>query len=88
MSACVVCGLSDRRALVQVRLHAGRMVTLCGTHALVLRRSRSRFRSVEEVKAATCDRRGRTRRGEALDELAEALTAAFAGDRRATDRRR
>jgi hypothetical protein len=88
MSACVVCGLSDRRGLVQVRLHAGGMVTLCGTHALVMRRSRSRSRTLEELKATTCDRRARERRGESVDELAAALTAAFAGDRRAADRRR
>jgi hypothetical protein len=40
------------------------------------------------VKASTVDRRARERRGEALDELAEALTAAFAGNRRGADRRR
>ena len=86
-SPCCVCGASDTRALVELTLAGGTRVVLCGTHALMHRRSRARARSAEELRHFYADRRvGGDRRGDA-DELAAALTAAFNGDRREGDRR-
>jgi hypothetical protein len=86
---CSVCGLRDARALVMVDLSSGVRVTLCGTHELMHRRTGSRARSVEELKAAFKDRRGTDRRGYRgeVDELAQRLDAAFMKDRRGTERR-
>ncbi|HLK37485.1 MAG TPA: hypothetical protein VKU41_12085 [Polyangiaceae bacterium] len=85
--SCCVCGASDSRGLVELALAGGTHVVLCGTHALMHRRSRARARSIDELRRFYGDRRlGADRRGEA-DELAAALTAAFNGDRREGDRR-
>lgn len=83
---CAVCGLADTRALTAVRLEAAR-VLFCGTHALMYRRLRVQARTVAEVRQLLRDRRDHDRRADEVDELAAQLTAAFAGERRATDRR-
>jgi hypothetical protein len=86
-SSCCVCGSRDARALVEVVLVGGSRATLCGSHALMHRRSREQARSVSALRELFHDRRGRhERRGEA-DELGAALTAAFNGDRRENSRR-
>ena len=64
------------------------MVVVCGTHALVHERGKSRAASVDELRAMVGERRDRDERRATGDELAEALTAAFTpGDRRRADRR-
>jgi hypothetical protein len=86
-SCCCVCGTRDARALVEIVLAGGSRATLCGSHALMHRRSREQARSASELRELFHDRRGRReRRGEA-DELGAALTAAFNGDRRENSRR-
>jgi hypothetical protein len=89
--ACVVCGSSDARALVQAKLAGGARVTLCGSHDLVLRRSGGEAKSAADVRAICGERRGGDRRGgEGLgevDELAERLEAAFRRERRQSERR-
>jgi hypothetical protein len=88
--SCCACGASDARALVVVVLDGGVHVTLCGTHAVILRRSSVEGRPTSEVelRALLRDRRDRSdRRGDG-DELARALAAAFQSDRRENDRRR
>lgn len=81
-ACCSVCGVSDARALVDVALRGGTRTTLCGTHALMHRRSASVARTASELRAELRDRRNRRdRRGEG-DALGEALTAAFHADRR------
>jgi hypothetical protein len=85
-----VCGLADRRALLEVRLSSGDEVTLCGTHELIHRRSVQKAATRGELVAFFRDKRaGRVdrRRGEG-DELAMMLHRGFSGERRATDRRR
>ena len=86
---CVVCGMSDARALVTVGLTGGAQVTLCGSHDLMHRRAGSPASSLSALRALFADRRGTDRRGGAgeVDELAEALNAAFCRDRRSTPRR-
>jgi hypothetical protein len=87
-SRCCVCGESDRRALVAVGLAGGSRATLCGSHALMYRRAAVRARSEVELRELLRERRGRRDRRHDGDELGAALTAAFHGDRRATERRR
>jgi len=87
-SSCCVCGANDARALVEVVLVSGSRATLCGSHALMHRRSREQARSASELRGLFRDRRGRRdRRGGEVDELGAALTAAFSGERRAGGRR-
>lgn len=85
---CCVCGTRDLRALCDVVLASGETVSLCGTHEMMARRDGRAFRSGAELAAAFRERRGTDRRGTGeVDELAERLTAAFARDRRAAERR-
>jgi hypothetical protein len=83
---CEVCKLRDARALITVKL-ASEEVTLCGSHALMYRRTGRFARTRAELRELLRDRRGRERRARAHDELAAMLTAAFAGERRRTQRR-
>ena len=86
---CAVCGTSDARALVAVDLTGGERVTLCGSHDLMHRRAGSPANSLSALRTLFADRRGTDRRGGAgeVDELAEALNAAFCRDRRSSARR-
>ena len=86
---CAVCGMSDARALVAVSLSGGERATLCGSHELMHRRGGSKAATIAELRATFANRRGSERRGGPgeVDELAEALTAAFTRDRRAASRR-
>jgi hypothetical protein len=89
--SCTVCGLSDARALTEIRLADGSRPTVCGTHALIAQRSPG-LANVAALCAAAADRRDRTRRGKASDLSADSLSAqltdAFAGGRRkSVDRR-
>jgi hypothetical protein len=91
---CAVCRADDERMLVEMRL--GREdVILCGSHALMHRRSREQAKTVAELCALVSDRRGRIeRRGDddrrlgEIDALGIELTAAFAGERRVSRERR
>jgi hypothetical protein len=85
--SCVVCGEQDARALALVALDGGTSVVLCGSHALIHGRSGGRARSVAELRRLLAERRGRRDRREAGDELGEALTSAFQGEKRGVDRR-
>ncbi|MBS2017345.1 MAG: hypothetical protein JST00_30960 [Deltaproteobacteria bacterium] len=85
---CAVCGLSDARALVLVELAGGERATLCGSHSLMHRRAGAMARTIHELQRSLADRRETDRRGTGeVDELAEALTAAFTRERRGADRR-
>ncbi|HEY8039761.1 MAG TPA: hypothetical protein VIF15_08215 [Polyangiaceae bacterium] len=84
---CCVCGQTDARALVEVSLRGGAKATLCGSHAVMHRRSTAQATSATELRALLRDRRGRRDRREEGDELGAALTAAFSGNRRGPDRR-
>ncbi len=86
---CVVCGIADGRALVEIDLAGEPCVTVCGSHELMHRRSGFSAQNAAELRAAFGDRRSNERRGGPgeIDELAEALTAAFTRDRRGPDRR-
>jgi hypothetical protein len=85
---CAVCGAGDERALENIVLAGGVRTTLCGSHALMYRRSKRAQRSESELRALFRDRRERTERRREGDELGMSLTAAFAEERRAADRRR
>jgi hypothetical protein len=87
-ASCCVCGLRDARALVDVTLVGGTRATLCGSHALMHRRSPVQASSVAELRKLLRDRRGRRDRRGSHDELGAALEAAFNGDHRRTERRR
>jgi hypothetical protein len=87
-SSCSVCGARDARALVDVTLRGGARTTLCGSHALMHRRSPVQASSEAELRKLLRDRRGRRDRRESHDELGAALEAAFNSDRRGADRRR
>jgi hypothetical protein len=87
-ASCAVCGARDARALVDVTLRGGARTTLCGSHALMHRRSSVQAASEAELRKLLRDRRGRRDRRESHDELGAALEAAFAGDKRGPDRRR
>ena len=86
-SSCCVCGARDARALEDIVLIGGSRVTLCGSHALMHRRSSTQARSTGQLRQLLGERRGRSQRRSSGDELADALTAAFSGDRRVADRR-
>ena len=87
-SACAICGLTDARALVAVDV-GGEKATLCGSHDLMHRRAAAPATSVTELRKMFGDKRGSERRGGKgeIDELAEALSAAFLRDRRSGARR-
>jgi hypothetical protein len=85
---CSVCGESDARALVVVRLDGDAGTTLCGSHALIHARTGDPARTVGELRTQLSERRRRRERREVGDELGEALTSAFNGDRRGPGRRR
>jgi hypothetical protein len=84
---CSVCGAADARALADVVLAGGTRATLCGSHALMLRRAGKPASSEADLRCLLRDRRGRRDRREDRDELGEALTAAFHLDRRGGARR-
>jgi hypothetical protein len=86
-SSCCVCGARDARQLVGVVLIGGARATLCGSHALMHRRSSVQARSLAQLRELLGDRRERRERRSTGDELAAALTAAFSSDRRMADRR-
>jgi len=88
-STCAVCGERDARALTSLRLAGGEPVVVCGTHELMHRRAGRTARSIEELRTLVTERRQLVdRRGQNPDELADALTHAFAPNRReSTDRR-
>ena len=87
-TSCCVCGASDARALVEVVLRGGVRSTLCGSHALMHRRSAVQAATEPELRRLLRDRRGRRDRRDDADELGAALNAAFNGDKRGADRRR
>jgi len=72
---------------VGVVLAGGSRATVCGSHALMHRRSATKAGSEAELRKLLRDRRGRRDRRHDGDELGTALTAAFHGDRRAIERR-
>jgi hypothetical protein len=84
---CCVCGWTDKRSLVGVVLTGGAHATLCGTHALMHRKSAATATSEPELRRVLRDRRGRRDRRCDGDELGAALTAAFQSERRSGDRR-
>jgi hypothetical protein len=86
-SSCCVCGASDARALEDIVLIGGSRATLCGSHALMHRRSPAQARSIAQLRQLVGERRGRSERRSYGDELADALTAAFSGDQRVAERR-
>lgn len=86
-ASCCVCGESDARALVDVKLVGGLWTTLCGSHALMHRRARMQARDVTELREILRDRRGARERRRGGDELGAALVAAFNGERRRGGRR-
>jgi hypothetical protein len=87
-TGCCVCEGIDKRTLVEVLLVSGERAMLCGSHALMHRRSKVQARSVLELRELLRDKRGGAdRRGDHTDALGAALSAAFAGERRALDRR-
>ncbi|MDP9033762.1 MAG: hypothetical protein M3O50_03070 [Myxococcota bacterium] len=87
---CCVCGTSDARALVPVVLEGGAHATLCGTHAVIFRRSSAQplATTPDQLRRLLRDRRDRGDRRMEGDELAAALSAAFQPDRRENERRR
>ena len=87
-TSCCVCGERDTRALVEVYLLGGKHATLCGTHALMHRRSRVPLHSESELRNVLADRRSRRDRRKDGDELGAALVSAFSGEKRERDRRR
>jgi hypothetical protein len=87
-ASCCVCGASDARTLVDVILVGGARATLCGSHATMQRRSKTRAHTPQELRESLRERRGRSDRREDGDELGIALEQAFQGDRREQERRR
>jgi len=73
---------------MDVALRGGDRATLCGSHALMHRRSTVQAGSVAELRALLRDRRGRRDRRDGGDELGIALEAAFQPNPRGADRRR
>jgi hypothetical protein len=90
-ASCAVCGLSDARALTEIRLADGSRPTVCGTHALIAQRTPG-LSNVAALCEAAAERRDRHRRGKANDLSADSLSAqlsdAFAGGRRKSADRR
>lgn len=87
-ASCCVCGASDARALVEVGLVGGARATLCGSHALMHRRSSMDARSEADLKVRLSDRRRRSERRTEGDALGQSLSEAFSGDKRAGGQRR
>jgi hypothetical protein len=87
-SSCCVCASRDARSLVDVVLRGGAHATLCGSHALMHRRSGEQASSEVELRRLLRERRGRRDPRDDQDALGAALNAAFNGDRRGSDRRR
>jgi hypothetical protein len=88
-AACVVCKLSDVRALTTTTLATGANVSVCGTHALIHERAPMRAESVVGLKDIAGNRRERReRRDGTADELGAQLIAAFSGERRRKNERR
>jgi len=58
-SSCCVCGTSDARSLVDVVLMGGAQATLCGSHALMHRRSATQARTGVQLREILGERRGR-----------------------------
>jgi hypothetical protein len=86
---CVVCGMTDARALTVTSLADGTRVSVCGSHELLHRRAELRARDAAELIVLARNRRKRHRRVVAGDELARMLTESFAPARRSVgDRRR
>jgi hypothetical protein len=83
---CAICDISDARALAEARVGREKVI-LCGTHALMHARLGRKAKTLVELKEILRDRRSRARRVEEHDDLAAMLTAAFALERRRTDRR-
>jgi hypothetical protein len=73
--------------LVDVELTQGATATLCGSHDLIYRRGGVGARSLAELRAMLCERRGRRDRRREGDELGAALNEAFSGAKRVADRR-
>jgi hypothetical protein len=69
-------------------LVSGTSTTLCGSHAVMHRRSGQGQRSIAELRESLGDRRDRGDRRNDCDELGAALAAAFGTEKRARDRRR
>jgi hypothetical protein len=84
---CCVCGWTDKRSLVDVALTGGAHATLCGSHALLHRKSAASAASEIELRRLLLDRRARRDRRCEGDELGAALTAAFQNERRSVNRR-
>ena len=86
--SCAVCGTSDTRALLTIRLAAGEEATVCGTHDLMHRRAAAPAKTLAQLVGMFSNRRSfERRRGPSDDTLADALSEAFVRDRRATPRR-
>jgi hypothetical protein len=90
LGKCVVCGLSDERALTTTRLSRGDVVVVCGTHELMHRREPRKAETEAELRAALRDRRESLRRRPIPDELGARLIEAFSSpsERRASNDRR
>jgi hypothetical protein len=90
-TACCVCEASDKRSLVEVTLLGGARATLCGSHALMHRRSTVQARSIQQLRALLRNKRAGSERREGRedkrDALGAALSAAFGRERRTLDRR-
>ncbi|MGD0674669.1 MAG: hypothetical protein ABSC94_04580 [Polyangiaceae bacterium] len=84
---CCVCGARDARTLVEVELAGGGRAILCGSHALMHRKSTVPALSEADLRVQLRDRRSRRDRRYEGDELGAALSAAFSGGRRIGDRR-
>jgi hypothetical protein len=83
-SSCCVCNASDARSLVDVVLRGGGRATLCGSHALMHRRSSMEARTPADLRVMLSERRKRAERRTEGDALGESLSTAFAGERRGT----
>ena len=87
--SCVVCSVNDARGLSTTRLSTGEVVTVCGLHELMHRRSSRTASSIAELKTLTKERRRSVdRRSLQIDELGAQLSEAFAEDKRASGDRR
>ncbi len=87
--SCVVCHLTDARALTTTMLANGANVVVCGNHGLMHERAGSRAASIAELADMIGDRRERKeRRDGTADELGARLIEAFVGDRRKRQERR
>ncbi len=85
---CIVCDLSDARALTRFTFRSGEHCFLCGTHALMAERAGVSYISTNALKEALRERRAGNRRSAHQDELAESLARAFNGEKRERSDRR